>query len=78
MGEFLSNIKFLKFYAWEEPMSDIIRGTRYFEKVVSLISKSSLWLLMEIYFICWLDDLTGLDGHLILFHTFFHRTFSPK
>ena len=33
MGEFLLNIKFLKFYAWEEPMSDIIRGTRYLEKV---------------------------------------------
>ena len=33
MGEFLSNIKFLKFYAWEEPMSELIKDVRYKEKV---------------------------------------------
>ncbi len=37
MGEFLSNIKFLKMYAWEEPMCDLIRVVRKTEKVRNLV-----------------------------------------
>ena len=73
MGEFLSNIKFLKFYAWEEPMSDIIKGTRYLEKVrvldliiLTVVANGPFHMLT--WSKCW----------LFLLHSFFHRTFFPK
>ena len=77
MGEFLSNIKFLKFYAWEEPMSDIIKGTRYMEKVRVLDFKIFKVIAHETIS-CVVLITSMMSSRLILFHTFSYRTFSPK
>ena len=77
MGEFLSNIKFLKFYAWEEPMSDIIKGTRYMEKVRVLDFKIFKMIAHETIS-CVVLITSMMSSRLILFHTFSYRTFSPK
>ena len=81
MGEFLSNIKFLKFYAWEEPMSDIIKGTRYMEKVLVLDFKIFKMIANEsISCVVLLISMMKMlkHGRLILFQTSSYRTFSQK